>query len=183
MPNDINNRLEIRCDSLSDMKKIKSMLFKETRKKKEPFFTMDKLLPIPMITYDKNIGNRFQYYESSTWGTRCNVYNIGIEENSENSVLIYYCTLNSPNVLWVKALCKRIEWQITSKSFLFTPEIYLEHRYFCYYNEWNGKLEWQPGLKTDYIFYDFYEYCEIYDPEMYKLFSDLKENSFNEILT
>ena len=167
MPNHVSNRLEIRCEDKVAMDKIKELIFKKVRKNKVAF-TMEKMLPRPKSRSNQSQFDDYWYYWNiSVWGTKWDVYDVDISENSDNSIIIYYTTAWSINYLWIETLCNFINNWIRSKTTLWDLEITILYRCYCYYSDFGGSLEWSPGMKVDIKRYDFMDYCELYMRETY----------------
>lgn len=167
MPNHVQNKLEIHCQDKEAMDKIKKMIFDEDSKM-NVVFTMKKMLPKPKaFSEDKEFDGLGYNWCLSVWGTKWDVYNVEIEENSEKKVLISYYTAWSPNFSYLEILYAFIESSIRVKDASERPRVTTNHRFSSMEGDFGGSFEWQPGKEGVFMEYSYEDYCRIYEPNTF----------------
>jgi hypothetical protein len=147
----IRNRLIITCQDTELRNKIKEVIFMNNEKN-EKIFTMEKLLPMPEGFSDAIGWNDFGYeWTYAVWGAKW-VENSYISE-SGYSISINYDTPWVPNLFWVEALCRYIDY--VSREFVCDKEvrenISITHTYYPEYEGLGTKMEWKPDIGFSYI--------------------------------
>jgi hypothetical protein len=141
----IYNKLTIKCADIEIRNKIKMMIFTENDKK-EQIFTMEKLLPMPKGFSDSVGYNEFgRDWSYAVWGTKwAQSYKIS---ESGDTIIIDYQTPWDPNLLWVKTLCRYIDY--VSDGYKYKTDSGLRNMitvtltYYCDYDDCGNTMEWK----------------------------------------
>lgn len=167
MPNNVSNTLKIRCQDKVTTDYVKMALFNEDDAKNLTF-TMERLLPLSLLC-EKEADWEITWTRA-IWGTKWDVYEVEIEEISDNFISIFYRTAWSPNYRYIDSLIHYLDIKCGKRI------ISLEHWYFSYEGDFAGELKWTPGSEPVHNHYDLLEYFRLYNQEAYKqLLADMKE--------
>ena len=147
----IYNFLTIKCDDINLINKIKKLILSKDDQNRLTF-TMGKMLPMPEGFSDTIGWNDFGFdWTHAVWGATW-VENSYISE-SGYSISINYDTPWVPNLFWVEALCRYIDY--VSREFVCDKEvrenISITHTYYPEYEGLGTKMEWKPDIGFSYI--------------------------------
>lgn len=139
----VDNILTIKCNDINLKNKIKTLILSKDNENKLTF-TMGKMLPIPEGFSDPTGWNDFgSDWANAVWGAYwVRSYNIS---ESAHIISIYYETPWTPNLLWVKTLCRLID--SVSKIYKYSSqnevrkEISVTHTYYDEYEGLGTKIE------------------------------------------
>lgn len=178
MPNYCNNTLKISCSKLEVMFSIMEMIF-APNKKGEHIYTMEKLLPMPTGFSTNNGYSNIGYYWCNTiWGTKWDVIE-PVYQLEESSLILHYDTAWSPNIPWVKTLCKVIYNQVYFENNE-SIDVTVEHNYWELGMNFGGNMFWSLGEEFEYNEYNLEKYAYLYNKRLYNwLIEVLKYEPYN----
>jgi len=168
MASHVRNRLEINCCDAETMKKIKMMIFDEDKDKNQ-IFTMNKMLPLPVIfSGSQNFIIPHYHWCHAMWGTKWDVFESRIIE-SGSTITIYYLTAWGPNANYVDLLCRFIQSTLILKRPKTTPPISIKLHYYDFDGDFGGIFKWKPWTKSESMNYPLKEYVELYHNGLFEL--------------
>jgi hypothetical protein len=178
MPNNVSNKLKIKCQDSDTMSKIRKLVFEENKdnkncKENNQKFTMEILLPRSMVFADS------EHYDlnwnCAVWGTKWDVYDYFVNESGD-TITIYYDTAWSPNRSWVEVLCAYIDHLLGYESERNIYNISVEHSYSDYPGNFGGIVEWKPGIKFEYKHYSYMEYLKNHNSGAYERMLEVEKS-------